>query len=457
MEWFIKGIIISPVYPGSTNPGEFIEVILCLDASPDLGRINPANECGNSIQMPVSIRVTVFGNNSYEFKEYKSYPISNSCCFLGNLASLLRSTILISIFFFNANLSMMNIRDYIFINKAKRSNKIKILEILGFESNTFVSHSPETIKNLYESKDNENISNEADKYLNETVIDIDSNANNFIDSYENIENTSTKTFEPIKITSQLKKIWIDIESRRKWLVPFLFVISTIFLITSAVTIFVNNRNNEIEISNLYATLTLDANNLINEIDEIIEISTDDFYSKYDVSNASAKLQLIESTVMEYERNLSNRNDIENIELLNQNLNIIFNLINDLDDLITYRILSSEILIYNNLLNIDENTNIEIISNKLSEISGTSKLNFNNLPQIQEFEKHSLLLDVTLESAEDLHGRLIASLRNNENEVAKSLIVAIKMNKDIEISELNKSLSKFYENKIIILSNITKLP
>ena len=30
-------------------------------------------------------------------------------------------------------------------------------------------------------------------------------------------------------------------------------------------------------------------------------------------------------------------------------------------------------------------------------------------------------------------------------------------KDIEISELNKSLSKFYENKIIILSNITKLP
>ena len=352
---------------------------------------------------------------------------------------------------------MMNIRDYIFINKAKKSNKIKILEILGFESNTFVSHSPETIKILNDGKDYEDISNEADNNLNESFIDIDTNVDNFIDSYENIEKTSTKTFEPIKITSQLKKIWIDIESRRKWIVPFLFLISTIFLITSAITIFVNNRNNDIEISNLYATLTLDANNLINEIDEIIIISTDDFYSKYDVSNASAKLQLIESTVMEYERNLSNRNDIENIDLLNQNLNIIFNLINDLDNLITYRILSSEILIYDNLLNFDENTDIEILSNKLSEISGTSKLNFNNLPQIQEFEKHSLLLDVTLESAEDLHGRLIASLRNNENEVAKSLIVAIKMNKDIEITELNNSLTKFYENKIKILSNITKLP
>ena len=51
---------------------------------------------------------------------------------------------MISIFLFNANLSMMNIRDYIFINKVKTSNKIKILEILGFESDNFISQSPET-------------------------------------------------------------------------------------------------------------------------------------------------------------------------------------------------------------------------------------------------------------------------------------------------------------------------
>ena len=41
---------------------------------------------------------------------------------------------------------MMNIRDYIFINKAKTSNKIKILEILGFETDSYISQSPETIK-----------------------------------------------------------------------------------------------------------------------------------------------------------------------------------------------------------------------------------------------------------------------------------------------------------------------
>ena len=36
--------------------------------------------------------------------------------------------------------------------------------------------------------------------------------------------------------------------------------------------------------------------------------------------------------------------------------------------------------------------------------------------INEFEEHSTMLNVTLLSAEDLHGRLIAALRNNELEV-----------------------------------------
>jgi len=351
----------------------------------------------------------------------------------------------------------MNIRDYIFINKVKTSNKIKILEILGFESNTIVTQSPETIKNINNFEDYEDIALDNDPLIDSSKVE-----NNFSIEYHNeIENnldkTSTKTFEPIKITSQIKKIWIDIENRRKWLIPFVFVISTIFLISTAVSIYINNRNNEVEIANLYETLTIDSNNLISEIEEIINISTDSFYSKYDVSNSSANLQLIESTIMEYERNLINRTDIQNINEINNNLNNIFLLINDLDKLIAYRILSSEILIYNDILNIDENTDIDFLSNNLSEISATSKLNYNNLPTIKEFEKHTLLLDVTLTSSEDLHGRLIASLRNNEIEVANSIIIAIKMNKDIETNQLNKSLEQFKEKNMQLFVNIQELP
>ena len=49
---------------------------------------------------------------------------------------------------------MMNIRDFIFINKAKSPNKIRILDILGFDTNADLTHSPEIVKdideNLYE-------------------------------------------------------------------------------------------------------------------------------------------------------------------------------------------------------------------------------------------------------------------------------------------------------------------
>ena len=88
----------------------------------------------------------------------------------------------------------------------------------------------------------------------------------------------------------------------------------------------------------------------------------------------------------------------------------------MDNVISYRILSSEILIYNDLLdNLDE-FDIDILSSRLSEISAISKLNYDNLPEVKEFEKHIKLLDESLKSAEDLHGRLIAALRNNETEV-----------------------------------------
>ena len=353
---------------------------------------------------------------------------------------------------------MMNIRDYIFINKVKTSNKIKILEILGFESDTYISQSPETFKYISEESENNDVFLD-EKNEQNNILELEKEyINNYSKNEISQKITTTKTFEPIKITSQMKKIWIDIENRRKWITPVSLLLITIILISTATSIFINNRNEQLEVVNLYETLSEESNIFIKEIENIILISTDNFYSKYDVSNASAQLQLIESTIMEYERNLNSRVDVDNVSEVNNNLEQIFILINDLDDLISYRILTSEILIYNDIFyNINENIDIDTLSNKLSEITATSRLNYNNLPTIAEFERHFLLLNVTLESAEDLHGRLIASLRNNEYEVANSLIFAINMNKDIEVNEFNKSLLRFKESKTDLFNNLTILP
>ena len=353
---------------------------------------------------------------------------------------------------------MMNIRDYIFINKVKTSNKIKILEILGFESDTYISQSPDTFKYISEESENNDVFLD-EKNEQNNILELEKEyINNYSKNEISQKITTTKTFEPIKITSQMKKIWIDIENRRKWITPVSLLLITIILISTATSIFINNRNEQLEVVNLYETLSEESNIFIKEIENIILISTDNFYSKYDVSNASAQLQLIESTIMEYERNLNSRVDVDNVSEVNNNLEQIFILINDLDDLISYRILTSEILIYNDIFyNINENIDIDTLSNKLSEITATSRLNYNNLPTIAEFERHFLLLNVTLESAEDLHGRLIASLRNNEYEVANSLIFAINMNKDIEVNEFNKSLLRFKESKTDLFNNLTILP
>ena len=362
-----------------------------------------------------------------------------------------------SIFLFNANLSMMNIRDYIFINKAKTVNKIRILDILGFDTNSNITHSPEILKDIKENIVTKEIENEEILEKEEANTNFYSNIENIYDEENIIEDTSTSTFDPIKITSQIKKLWTDIENRRKWIVPVTLISATVVLIIFATSIFVNNRNNQIEIENLYLNLTADSNILVSELEDIINISTDNFYSKYDVSNASANLQLIESTIMEYERNLVNRNDIDNNSILNDNLTNIFTLIDELDNLISYRILLSEILIYEDLLLINEDLDIDLLSNNLSEISATSKLNYDQLPSIPEFNNHISLLKVTLNSAEDLHGRLIASLRNNEKEVANALVTAINMNKQIEQDAFNNALNLFKQNKTSLYNTLSKLP
>ena len=352
---------------------------------------------------------------------------------------------------------MMNIRDFIFINKAKSPNKIRILDILGFDTNADLSHSPEIEKEINENLITSDIESE------EILIDHQNNTEFYplleseLEQETSIEQAPTNTFEPINITSQIKKIWTDIESRRQWVVPAVLITVTIFLIVSATGIFINNRNRQNEIINLYETLTKESNELINTLPEIITISTDNFYSKYDVSNSSANLQLIESTIMEYQRNLSNRDDLDVNNNLNSNLNNVFTLVNDLDKLISYRILLSEILIYEDLLIISDDLDIELLSNQLSEISATSKLNYEKLPEISEFTNHTLLVGETLKSAEDLHGRLIASLRNNETDVSNALLIAINMNKEIEQNSFNDALEIFKINKTNLYNSLDTLP
>ena len=352
---------------------------------------------------------------------------------------------------------MMNIRDFIFINKAKTENKIRILDILGFDTNSNITHSPEIIKEINDNLITSEIENEEIIIEQDTINDFYPFLENENENESTIVQAPTQTFEPVKITSQIKKIWTDIESRRQWVVPAILVSVTIFLIVSATGIFINNRNNQIEIISLYETLTKDSNELINTLPSIITISTDNFYSKYDVSNSSANLQLIESTIMEYQRNLLNREDLENRDALNSNLNNVFLLVNDLDKLISYRILLSEILVYEDLLIINEEIDIELLSNQLSEISAISKLNYEKLPEIKEFNNHSLLLAETLKSAEDLHGRLIASLRNNEKDVSNSLIIAINMNKEIEQNSFNEALEDFKINRTDLYNSLVSLP
>jgi len=352
---------------------------------------------------------------------------------------------------------MMNIRDFIFINKAKSSNKIRILDILGFDTNTDITHSPEIVKEIYDNLITADIESEEILREQKSNTEFYPLLENDFETESSIEQAPTKTFKPINITSQIKRIWTDIESRRQWVVPAVFITVTIFLIVSAAGVFVTNRNREIEIINLYETLTKESNVLINTLPEIITISTDNFYSKYDVSNSSANLQLIESTIMQYERNLPNRDDLENNNNLDKNLNNVFTLVNDLDKLISYRILLSEILIYEDLLVISDDLDIDLLSNQLSEISATSKLNYEKLPDINEFKSHILLLDETLKSAEDLHGRLIAALRNNERDVSNALIIAISMNKEIEQNSFNDGLEIFKINKTNLYNSIETLP
>ena len=358
---------------------------------------------------------------------------------------------------------MMNIRDYFLINKTKNPNKIKILDLLGFEADISIDTTEYQIENIEES-DNPNQQSFNDLISNTEEIlssPVQSSIETYLNTEENINDfslePSTDTFNPLKITSQIQKVWSDLESRRKWVFPTFIGIALLSIISISVSSFMNYRNVQSEIAEDALVVTSNSNELIDLLPTLIEISTNTFYSKYDVSNASANLQQIESSLIEYRANLESRTDIVDKSEVLDNLNDIFLLVNELDLVITYRILISEILIYSELPVNEGEVNINELTTELSSIVAQSKVNYSNLPQIAEFNNHKNLVQVALVTAEDLHGRYLAALRNNEYDVAASISSAILLNKSTEVRAFENSLSDFNLKSINIYNNLTDLP
>ena len=350
----------------------------------------------------------------------------------------------------------MNIRDFIFINKAKSTDRIKILELLGFETETIITQAPENYLDADEVQEVNNFNiyddvkdikrdvpqqSSVEAYITETEKIYSSNTTEESDSLE----LPTETFKPINVTNKIKKIWTDVESRRQWVMPLTISIIAITVIATAITTFTSRNAAQDEVIEISSNLASDTNVLINGLENVLEIATDTFYSKYDISNASAYLQSVESSTLEYQTLITQKENV-NLQDINYNLSTIFNLINELDDLLAYRILVSEILIYDTLLEIDETTEVDVLTTKLSEITAISKRNFSELPDIEEMINHKNLIEVAIITAEDLHGRLLAALRNNEYEVVNSISSALLLNKQTELSAFENSLSIFNTNK-----------
>ena len=354
---------------------------------------------------------------------------------------------------------MMNIIEFLKRNNTKSNNKIKILDILGFESDIPIETSTYTSSN----NDILELENEITfENLIETIqepVQQKSSVNSTIDEYftaDKIDKTPTDTFNPLNITQQIQKVWSDLESRRKWVGPLFIGSLVVFTIFIGINTFLNVQEEQTQIVEETIAVTTNSNELIELLPTLIEISTNTFYSKYDVSNASANLQQIESSLIQYRSNLESRNDVD-LETVNQTLIPVFQLVNELDLVITYRILNSEILIYGDLPTSEEDVNIDILTLELSDIIAKSKVNYDQLPEIEEFQNHKNLVNIAISTAEDLHGRYLGALRNNEYEVAASIATAIKLNKETELNAFENSLDVFNENAVVIYDNFSDLP
>ena len=356
---------------------------------------------------------------------------------------------------------MMNIRDYLLINKTKKVNKIKILDLLGFESDTIIEassyqeESTAVVEDLNQETFETLLNNSEEIYVQQSSIE--SYIANTIETTNVADETPTDTFNPLNITEQIQRVWSDLESRRKWVLPAFLSISMIFVITIATNTYLNYRSSQEAVVEEAVVVTNNSNELVALLPDLIEISTNTFYSKYDVSNASANLQQIESSLLQYQNNLENRSDISDISTVKTNLANIFTLVNELDLVLSYRISISEVLIYGGLPTDEENVNIEEITSNLSNVIAQSNVNIATLPEINEFEKHKALVNDAVTTAENLHGRYLGALRNNEYEVAQSISQAILLNKETESRAFENSLLEFKEKSLINYSNFKNLP
>ena len=140
-----------------------------------------------------------------------------------------------------------------------------------------------------------------------------------------------------------------------------------------------------------------------------------------------------------------------------NLDTIFSLVNELDLVLSYRISISEVLIYGDLPTDEENVNIEDITNNLSNVIAQSKVNIATLPEIDEFQKHKSLVNDAVITAENLHGRYLGALRNNEYQVAQSISQAIILNKETESRAFENALLEFKEKSLLNYANFNIYP
>ena len=355
---------------------------------------------------------------------------------------------------------MINIRDYFSINKTKTSNKIKILDLLGFEPDIEIDSSQYKLDTIEESISAEQQTfEELISSTEDLIVEVKKpSIETYLSTAEsNSLEAPTDTFNPLKITEQIQRVWSDLESRKRWVLPTFIGLSTVIVIFISINSYLDYRNTQTEIIEDAIVVTSNSNELIDLLPTLIEISTNTFYSKYDVSNASANLQQIESSLIEYRANLESRNDLDNKSTVIDNLNNVFLLVNELDLVITYRILISEMLIYGELPVDEDRINIDELTIELSGIIAQSKVNFSNLPEIEEFNNHRNLVEVALLTAEDLHGRYLAALRNNEYDVAKSIVSAINLNKSTEIKAFENSLEDFNNKSLNAYNNFEDLP
>ena len=311
----------------------------------------------------------------------------------------------------------MNIRDYLFIRKAKSSNKIKILDVLGFEADTTIIQTPDIIKEM----DNLRITNEFEM-VDEEIESIEI-GRELVTTKENIfetpeieeSNPDTQTFVPLNITSQIKKIWTDLEMRRQWVVPTLLVVATVSIISFVSVFFINMRNNDIQNETIAVSITENTNNNISQITQLLDVATNPFYSRYDVSNASANLQIIETSLLQYQENLENR-DISDSETVFASLNLLFDVVDKLDQLFTYRIMHSEILIYDDILQnfglelpikewfeedgIDDESIADLVSDEVDKMMAEKSVAFGT-QSMRQIEKQVLLQTIDTKWREHL--------------------------------------------------------